>query len=593
MLTRPRAGLLALMFVTPFSFANQPAWVVRSNELAQPVLQAQARYSPEQASANGQEEFDTAVADLGPHLYERRKADSDKLLLKLKAERTVETDPKVREDLDILIGAVKDDEQTQLLQRQNLLQFINVAQVVYYGLDAVLEPRNKPERQAKALVRLNRYAGLEPGYRPLADLARERTEDDLKRRGLTGPYIEDIKQQLENTDAMLKGIREDFTNAKVKGWEQPYAALEQQLHAYTEWARQAVLPRARTEARQPPAIYADELKQVGVPIGPDELIQRAGADYQEVLGQMNAVAGRIAAEQHLPSSDYRDVIRMLKKQQIAPADMLPHYESRLKQIEVIIRREHLVTLPAREAHIRLATDAESASVGSPFMNPPRLIGNTGEYGEFVITVTNPHAQSDAKMDDDTHQAASWTLTAHEARPGHELQFDSMVEKGTSIARAIFAENSANVEGWAVYCEAMIEPYMPLDGQLISLQSRLLRVARAFLDPMVNTGRITPARAKQMLMDDVLMSEPTAQSEIDRYAFSSPAQATAYYYGYTQLRSLLTQTQLALGKGFSLQAFNDFIVDQGLLPPTLLKVAIEQEFVPEQLALMAKGKVAGK
>ncbi len=261
--------------------------------------------------------------------------------------------------------------------------------------------------------------------------------------------------------------------------------------------------------------------------------------------------------------------------------MLPHYRDTLAQIEAIIRREHLITLPNRAAHIRPATDAESASVGSPFMNPPRLLGNTGEYGEFVITTSNPHAKSDAKMDDDTHLAASWTLTAHEARPGHELQYSSMVEQGVSIPRAIFAENSANVEGWAVYCEAMIEPYMPLDAQLISLQNRLMRVARAFLDPLINTGRITPQEAKQVLMNDVVLSEPLAQSEIDRYAFNSPGQATAYYFGYTNLRSLLTQTQLVLGPKFKLQAFNDFVVQQGLLPPELMRKAVMEEFVPTQ------------
>ena len=52
-----------------------------------------------------------------------------------------------------------------------------------------------------------------------------------------------------------------------------------------------------------------------------------------------------------------------------------------------------------------------------------------------------------KIDDFTHAAASWTLTAHEARPGHELQFARMIEAGVSIPRAVFAFNSANVEGF--------------------------------------------------------------------------------------------------------------------------------------------------
>src|SRR3546814_3895280 len=99
--------------------------------------------------------------------------------------------------------------------------------------------------------------------------------------------------------------------------------------------------------------------------------------------------------------------------------------------------------------------------------------------------------SDWSSDVCSSDLASWTLTAHEARPGHELQFAAMIENGVSTARAVFAFNSVNVEGWALYAEAEMKPTFPLDGQLIGLQLRLLRAARAFLDPMVNLGQLTP------------------------------------------------------------------------------------------------------
>src|SRR3546814_20588417 len=85
---------------------------------------------------------------------------------------------------------------------------------------------------------------------------------------------------------------------------------------------------------------------------------------------------------------------------------------------------------------------------APFMSPPRLIGNTGEYGEFVLPLNVPGkaGRGDLKTDDFTFKAASWTLTAHEARPGHELQFAAMIENGVSTARAVFAFTSVNVEG---------------------------------------------------------------------------------------------------------------------------------------------------
>jgi uncharacterized protein (DUF885 family) len=68
----------------------------------------------------------------------------------------------------------------------------------------------------------------------------------------------------------------------------------------------------------------------------------------------------------------------------------------------------------------------------------------------VLPTSNPNAESGVEMDDFNYDAITWALTAHEARPGHELQFAAMLEHGVSTARAVFAFNSANVEGWACW-----------------------------------------------------------------------------------------------------------------------------------------------
>ena len=44
-----------------------------------------------------------------------------------------------------------------------------------------------------------------------------------------------------------------------------------------------------------------------------------------------------------------------------------------------------------------------------------------------------------------------------------------------------------------------------------------------------------------------------------------------------------ETELALGDRFDRQRFNDFLLDQGLLPPDLLAKAVREEFVPRQKA----------
>lgn len=158
----------------------------------------------------------------------------------------------------------------------------------------------------------------------------------------------------------------------------------------------------------------------------------------------------------------------------------------------------------------------------------------------------------------------------------------MLRGGVSTARALFAFNSANVEGWALYAEAITKPYMPLDGQLLSLQGRLLRAARIWLDPMLNLGLISADEAKRILMEDVMEDDLGAQTEVDRYTFRMPGQATAYYYGYENLQGLRSQTELRLKDKFKQKDFHDFLLAQGLLPPEVLNKAVAENFIAPQL-----------
>ncbi len=155
----------------------------------------------------------------------------------------------------------------------------------------------------------------------------------------------------------------------------------------------------------------------------------------------------------------------------------------------------------------------------------------------------------------------------------------MVERGVSEARAIFAFNSTNAEGWGLYAEWMMYPYMPDDAKLISLQLRLQRAAREFVDPELQQGKITPPEALKLLETDVVFSPALATEEVDRFTFRMPGQAVSYFDGYTRLLEIRAETEKALGPKFNVQRFHDFILSQGLLPPTLLRKAVMTEFIP--------------
>jgi len=158
------------------------------------------------------------------------------------------------------------------------------------------------------------------------------------------------------------------------------------------------------------------------------------------------------------------------------------------------------------------------------------------------------------------------------------------EHGVSLARVRYAFNSTNVEGWGLYSEYLIKPYMPLEGQLISLQMRLQRAARAFLDPELQSGKVAPQDAYRVLEQDVVLSHAMAQQEVERYTYRAPGQANSYFYGYTRLLSLREETEKALsakGVKFDQKKFHNFILAQGLLPPDLMRKAVLEDFIPSQ------------
>jgi len=577
--------ILLLCFLPVAAFAQStPAWVVKSNQNAQLLIDLDARYSPENAGASGAAGMDERVTLITPDMPERIRTDLKAVSKELQARLAVEQDSLVRQDLQILIdSADRDVRQSEIVER-HMLPYVNAAALVYSGIGTLLQDQVVEARRPAALVRLRKYAGLEPGFTPITLQAEERFRSKLKTPGLLGPPKEEVEKNLAKTEAYVTGIGLLLEKYNLKDYQPAFAKLKEQLTAYDDFVRQEVLPKARTDFRMPPEVYAIQREELGLDYTPAELERLAHQGFTQIQGEMQTLATKIAQDRHLPSSGYRDVVRLLKKDQLPGDQILLHYRQRLADIEAILRREHLITLPERPAIIAIATAAETAQQPAPHMRPPPLINNHGERGQFVLPMgTTGEGGKALKYDDFTFAAASWTLISHEARPGHELQFDAMVERGVSLARAMFAFNSTNVEGWGLYSEWFMLPYMPDDGKLISLQLRLLRAARAFLDPELQEGKVTPAQAMQVLENDVVLSEAFATEEVDRFTFGNPGQAGSYFDGFTRLLSIRTDTEKALGSKFNVQRFHDFILSQGLLPPTLLRKAVMEDFVARERA----------
>ncbi len=579
----------ALALFTAVSLFAQPAappeWVQRSNQNAAILLGVLTHFAPEFAARFGVEGHDAEVTQLPLDVNQQQNAALQNAIDQYQARMAAEKDPAVRQDLQILIASAKENIDGNHINEKYDLPYFNISQLYFLSISSLLDDRVAAARYPAAVVRLRKYTGQEKGYTPLTQQAMAYTRSRLSNANLRGPFKDNLEKDLANTPRYLGGIEDLLKKYNPPGWQAPFAELKKQVAEYDAFLRAELLPRATTDFKLPAEEYAFSLRQKGNDMPVEELISRAKTTFREIQNEMNALAPLVAKQKGITATDYRDVIKALKKEQFAGEAILPKYQSRIKDIEALIRDNHLVTLPQREMVFRLASAAETAATPAPHMDPPRLIGNTGERGAFVLPLRIPAepGKPEIGFDDFTFDAASWTLTAHEGRPGHELQFSAIVEKGVSQARVLFAFNSVNVEGWALYAEAEMKPLEPLDGQLIALQHRLMRAARAFLDPSLQLGRMTREDAYHVLEDEVMLSHGMAMQEVERYTFWAPGQAPSYFVGYSRLMELRTDVERILGDKFNKQSYHDFVLAQGLVPPGLLREAVMNEYVKNAAA----------
>ncbi len=558
--------MLALLWIIA-----APDWIAVSDRYTQMLLDTQLKHSPESASQQGLVAFDKEISIPTVAEEDALRIEEQAVLAQFKAAK--ESNPLVQQDLHIVLDAMALANAANDFDRAHDLDYYNASKYVFAGLFTLLQDQVAAERRPAAVVRIRKYAGLEKSFTATTEILKQRTLAQMKKPGVLWPSKAEIETELSRNANYWEGIPKLLEKYGLKDWQAPWATLKQQLVDYDAWVRATLLPKARTDFRLMPEEYALSLRSRGIDIAPDALAKHAHEVFSDLQKEMQALAARIAKKRKLPNVDYRAVLQALKQEQIPADKVLPLYKERLASIEKIIREKNLVTLPERAAIVRLASDAETAQQPAPHMQPPPFLNNTGQRGEFILPTGIKSDKGAKAYDDFSYDAATWTLTAHEARPGHELQFDSMLERGVSKARALYAFNSTNVEGWGLYSEWLVLPFMPEEGQLVSLNMRLLRVARAFLDPDLQAGRMTVEQARHVLHDDCAQSEAMTDEEIERYTFNAPGQAPSYFYGYEKMRGLRSDTETRLGTAFDAKKFHDFVLAQGLLPPALLREAV--------------------
>lgn len=155
-----------------------------------------------------------------------------------------------------------------------------------------------------------------------------------------------------------------------------------------------------------------------------------------------------------------------------------------------------------------------------------------------------------------HKAHS--LTMHETVPGHHYQFAILQEMKVHNARIHGFDNTALVEGWALYAETLTETMGSYD-----IESQMFRAVRLVVDTGIHYYNWSFDKAFEY-MKKYLPSFQDAEikTEILRY-ISMPGQAIAYMIGCIKIHEL--REEFLNKKLGDIKDFHRFFLEEGIVP----------------------------
>jgi uncharacterized protein (DUF885 family) len=348
----------------------------------------------------------------------------------------------------------------------------------------------------------------------------------------------------------------------------PSAAAAAALEAFRDHLQNVLAPTASVECAAGAEVVADVLHWEHCLDEPPEALAGYG---REVLGETRAAIERLAA-----AAGYADAEAAVSAAQAAvPArdELVAAYARAVDEARAYVVDHDIAGLPAGEELEVLATPAFLRSM-LPFAayDPPGPFADR-QLGFYYVTPPPEGLGEDETVDLMRGHALSSLRTTgvHEAYPGHHLQLCSANRAPTLARRIAGLPDGGNilVEGWAFYCEELMDREGFLDDpavRLMRLNDQIWRACRVVIDVELHLGRMDLGEAVDFLAREARMNRREAELECRRYA-EEPGQAMSYLLGKREVLRLADGWNAA--RGGTLRAFHDELLAWGSLPPAVI------------------------
>lgn len=289
------------------------------------------------------------------------------------------------------------------------------------------------------------------------------------------------------------------------------------------------------------------------------LIDEVEADIEQVAAEID------------PGADWRDVVERLRDDTPPPDGVLAFYAAEVTRARAFVADRGLATVPDAPCDVVPTPAFLRPLIPFAAYDPPPVL-LPERLGRFYVTEPDPAlpAASRAALlrEHCVHEVPSTVV--HEAFPGHHLQLVTAQGLSSEVRRHLWTPML--VEGWALYCEALMTEqgyHAGPEARLFHLVNLLWRAVRIQLDIGLHTRDMTPAEAVDELVSRLPMERRSAEAEVRRYC-AMPTYQLCYAVGRRELLALRDDFRERAGAEFSLHSFHQAVLGYGGMPPSLIR-----------------------
>ncbi len=371
---------------------------------------------------------------------------------------------------------------------------------------------------------------------------------------------------------LLPSLAEQTAPEWVEDLKRAGEAATDAVEEYLAFVRDEVLPQARGGFAVGRELFNELLRENHmVDYDADRLLEIGWEQFEATRKEMEDLAAQID-----PSKDVRQLLEEAKRDHPTAEGLLDAYREAMATTRRFVVEHEIATIPADESLTIIETPPHLRPILPYAAYMPPGILEERQDGLFFVTPVDPTApaeQQEQKLKG--HFRAKLPITTlHEGYPGHHLQLTWANRASTKPRRLGSFLSTLFVEGWAFYCEELMEQLGYIDRpiqRLGRLADQLWRAARIILDVSLHTRGMTVEEGIAFLVDRCQLEPANAAAEVHRYT-SDPTQPQSYLMGKIQILEIVSALKKARPDA-SLRELHDAILAAGSLPPRLMQKAL--------------------